>query len=282
MTIEQLQDLLAQYHLRPDKKFGQNFLMDEDVLEAMVAVADIGPHDAIIEIGPGIGNLTKYLAAKAGVVLAVEKDMRFRELLDDLARRYKNFHIAFADILEFDFLEAFGEILVKFSAYKIVANIPYYVTGKLIQLFLRAKVRPSSITVLVQREVAMNMVALPGAMNLLALSVQLVGIPKIVTHVPAQSFYPAPKVDSAIVHIDIPSRSPYSDFDEKLLFRVAKACFAGKRKQIHNTLVANLRLTAGEVAEVLAQIGIPKTARPQELTVENFIALSKILDKKCK
>lgn len=280
MTIESLQNLLGQYKLRPDKKFGQNFLLDDEVLDAMVEVAQIGLQDTVIEVGPGIGNLTSKLAVRAGTVLAIEKDERLQPLLKDLSLRYKNVDVRFSDVLHFDFLDAMsrsGGGLVEPPVYKVVANIPYYVTGKIVQVFLRSPVRPRSITVLVQKEVAENMVAEPGSMNLLALSVQLIGTPSLVRKVPANSFFPAPKVDSAVVHIDIPLIPLYGDVDEKAFFRVARACFAGKRKQIHNTLVSNLGLAPEIVDVVLNSVGIDRTTRPQELSVATFLSLANML-----
>ncbi len=281
MTIESLQNLLGKYKLRPDKKFGQNFLLDDAVLEAMLEAAHIGPNDVVLEVGPGIGNLTSKLVERAGSVLAIEKDDRLKPLLEDLLLRHKNLHVEFSDVLHFDFLQALSISSTDSSqppVYKVVANIPYYVTGKIVQIFLRAPARPKSITVLVQKEVAENMVAQPGRMNLLALSVQLIGTPTLVQKVPASSFYPAPKVDSAVVHIDIPSAPLYEEVDEKVFFRVARSCFAGKRKQIHNTLVGNLGLAPKTVDAVLEAAHIVRTTRPQELSVATFISLVDIIN----
>lgn len=283
MTVEELQKLLNKYNLRPDKKFGQNFLLDESVLDSMVEAANITSDDTVLEVGPGIGNLTKKLALSAGTVLAVEKDTRLQALLADVQAAHTNAHVEYSDILHFDFAAELTALSSpakgKKLRYKVVANIPYYVTGKIVQVFLRAALKPTSITVLVQKEVAENIVAKPGAMNLLALSVQLIGTPTLVCKVPARSFYPAPKVDSAVVHISIPTESRYGVVDEKAFFRVARACFAGKRKQIHNTLVSNLALPADVVDSVLKDLGVDRTTRPQELSVERFLALTDAIKK---
>ncbi len=281
MTIEQLQTLLHTYHLRPDKKFGQNFLLDDSVLDKMVDAAQVGAQDLVLEIGPGIGNLTQKLSEKAGAVLAVEKDLRLQELLGDLGKKHANMHVAFSDVLHYDFAAALQKLAGDAGpvpvSYKVVANIPYYVTGKIVQIFLRAPSKPLSITVLVQKEVAESIVAKPGNNNLLALSVQLIGSPRIVCMVPATSFHPAPKVQSAVVHIDIPTTAPYGEVDEKAFFRVARSCFAGKRKQIHNTLSNNLRLAPDVVVAVLKTVAIAPAARPQDLSVEQFIELSRAI-----
>lgn len=281
MTIEQLQTLLKKYKLRPDKKFGQNFLLDDEVLDQMVTAAEVDKNDIVLEIGPGIGNLTKRLAVKAGKVLAIEKDIRLQGLLADITKQNKNVEVAFSDVLHYDFTSALqvlaGHASGTLVPYKVVANIPYYVTGKIVQIFLRVANKPTSITVLVQKEVAESIVAEPGQSNLLALSVRLIGAPHIVCPVPAESFYPAPKVRSAVVHIDIPRVLPHGEVDEKSFFRVAKACFAGKRKQIHNTLANNLRLSPEVVDKVLTEVGILPSARPQDLSVEQFILLSRAI-----
>lgn len=270
MTVEQLKALLRQYNLRPNKTLGQNFLLDDFVLQDIVDAAQIKPGEAVLEIGPGVATLTQRLVEKAEFVLAIEKDSKFYPLLHRLKKQYKNFDFHIADILAFDFQKT----LADYKHYRVVANIPYYITGKIIQIFLQAKHRPQSITLLVQKEVARNIVAKPGQLNLLAISVQLYGEPQLVQQVPARAFYPAPKVDSAVVHIDLSQESKYKITDEKKLFRVLRACFAGKRKQIHNTLVNNLRLEKNAVAALLKKLHIDPQARPQQLTIEQWLELA--------
>lgn len=276
MTPEAITSLLVRYGLRPDKKFGQNFLMDESVLDDMIAAAGVSAADTVLEVGPGIGNLTGRLLAAGARVLAVEKDERFRPLLAAVKKQYKQFEAVFADVMRFDFVsELQKEAKSDNFSYKVVANIPYYVTGKLLQLVLQARVKPRSVTVLVQKEVAENMAAEPGHMNLLGLSVQLAGRARLVRLVPAHSFYPPPKVQSAVVHVDIYAQSPFARYDERVLFRVARACFSGKRKQIHNSLAAGLRLSPEQALQMLKNVDVAPSARPQDLSVEQFIALSK-------
>ncbi len=282
MTVSELKNLLNRYKLKPNKTFGQHFLLDDSVLDSMVEAADVKSTDIVLEVGPGIGNLTSKLVAVAGNVLAVEKDTSLEFLLSDITNKHKNLSVEYADIMRFNFTQALKTLKVAHKLkpgrlrYKVVANIPYYVTGKLLQLFLRAQEKPESITVLVQAEVAKNMVAEHGSMNLLGLSVQLIGKPKFVLPVPASSFYPAPKVDSAIVHINIPEKPLFANVDEGFLFRVAKACFSGKRKQIHNSLASGFRLSKLETDKILEQAHIAPSIRPQELSVEDFVRLAKI------
>jgi 16S rRNA (adenine1518-N6/adenine1519-N6)-dimethyltransferase len=273
MTIEQLKSLLRHHKLSPNKTLGQNFLLDDFVLQDIVDAAGIKPGEAVLEIGPGIATLTKRLLDKADFVLAVEKDPKFLPLLRAVKKEHKNLRYEISDILSFDFQTE----LADFKKYRVVANIPYYITGKIIQLFLKAIHKPQSITLLVQKEVAHNISAQPGQLNLLAISVQLYGEPKLIQTVPARAFYPAPKVDSAVVHIDL-SRGPrYQVADEQKLFRILRATFTGKRKQLHNTLTNNLHLPKQQVEQVLKQLKIEPQMRPQQLTIEQWLKLADAL-----
>lgn len=307
---EAVKNLLRKYNLSPNFTYGQNFLTDETVLEEMVEVAGVSKQDTVLEIGPGIGNLTRLLCEKAGFVFSVEKDPKFFPILKSIKKEYiENFWFEIADILEFDFGEALKDRGInaaadinsdpqlyqrtksanesdsrsfadsnkirKFgSGYKVVANIPYYITGKILQLFLTAKNKPESITVLIQKEVAKNATAGVGDLNILGISVQMYGEPKLVRVVPAESFYPAPKVDSAILHVDLLKKSKLKISDEKNFFKVVKACFVGKRKQIHNTLTNNLHLEKEAVLKMLQELKISPSARPQEISVEKWVELA--------
>ncbi len=275
MTVEQLQEFLKQYKLTPSKMLGQNFLLDDFVLQDTVDAADIKPGQAILEIGPGIGNLTKYLLEKADHVFSVEKDPRMLPILTELKAKHSNFNFVIDDILQFNFLAE----LEKYESYSVVANIPYYITGKIIRMLVEAKRKPSSLTLLVQKEVGRNLTAGVGDLNLLALSVQLEADAKFMFVVPARKFYPAPKVDSAVVRIEFLEQARYPDMDRKKLFRVMKSCFAGKRKQIHNTLTNNLKLPAPQVKQILAECNIDQTARPQQLSLEDWVNLVTAIDK---
>jgi 16S rRNA (adenine1518-N6/adenine1519-N6)-dimethyltransferase len=274
MDKEQLKILLKHYGLKPNFTYGQNFLIDDIVLQDIVDVAEVSKDDAILEIGPGIGNLTEKLCERAGFVLSIEKDPKFFPILHSIKKQHRdNFRFEVADALEYNFQDFFKE--QGYKSYKVVANIPYYITGKILQMLLTAKFKPSSITVLTQKEVARNLEAQAGDLGILAISVQLFGQPKLIQTVRAASFFPAPKVDSAIVKIDLYPKAKYKLEDEKKFFKIIKACFAGKRKQIHNTLVNNLHLEKSEALEILSKLKIPATARPQELTIENWIGLTK-------
>lgn len=283
MTLEELQLLLKKYNLKANHTLGQHFLLDDTVLDQMIEAAGIVPADTVLEVGPGIGNLTARLAQTGARVVAVEKDRAFQPLLTAVVRQYPKVELHFADVLRLnleEILNVSGQGRHGLPPYKVVANLPYYLTGVFMQRVLRLPPRPSNVTVLIQREVAENMVAKPGKMNLLALSVQLIGVPRIVASVPARSFSPAPKVESAVIAVDIPSESLYPDVDERQIFRVAKACFSGKRKQIHNTLVHNLDLDKHKVEAILARVGLPESIRPQHLSVSQFVKLTQAVVEK--
>jgi 16S rRNA (adenine1518-N6/adenine1519-N6)-dimethyltransferase len=284
MDIDQLKNLLRRYGLKPNFTYGQNFLVDDLVLQDIVDAAEVTSEDNILEIGPGIGNLTRLLCERAGFVLSVEKDPKFLPVLKAIKKEYKNFWYEIADALEFDFQRGFreqGRGVIEQNEpppltphpYKVVANIPYFITGKILKMLMTAKHKPTSITILTQKEVARNIIAKAGELSVLAISVQLYGEPKIIQIVQAKSFYPAPKVDSAVLQIKIFDKPKYEVADEKKFFKILKACFTGKRKQIHNTLKNNLMLSKEDVDRILSDTKINPAARPQELSIEDWIKL---------
>jgi 16S rRNA (adenine1518-N6/adenine1519-N6)-dimethyltransferase len=271
MNSDQLKALLQKYNLKPNFTYGQNFLVDEIVLEDIVDAAEVSAEDCVLEIGPGIGNLTRRLCERAKLVLSVEKDPKFQPILKSIKKDHKNFRWEIADALEYDFQKFFAD--EGCEKFKVVANIPYYITGKILQMFMTAQFKPSSITVLTQKEVARNVTAGVGGLSMLAISVQLYGEPSLVKIVPAKSFYPAPKVDSAVLQIKLFDKPKYDIGDEKKFFGVLRACFSGKRKQIHNTLKNNLKLSKEQVDAALSSAKINPAARPQELSIEQWISL---------
>lgn len=274
---EDIKKFLKHYNFRPNDLLGQNFLIDEITLKKIVSAAELSVGDEVLEIGSGIGNLTEQLAAGAGFVLAIEKDERYFPILKERLGGHLQSHtktpsskanvqLVFADALRFNFQE-----ILK-PGYKVVANIPYYITGKLIEMLVTAKNRPSKIILLLQKEVAQRIVAPKGELSILALSVQLYAKSKIIAEVPKESFYPQPKVDSAIIVLDI-LPEPHLKVEEKEFFRIIKACFAGKRKQIHNTLKNNLKIPADKLEKILADSGIDPISRPQQLSLEDWYSL---------
>ncbi len=271
MTPEYLKQFLSNHQIKPNKVFGQNFLMNDVVLQDIVDSVPLSKGDAILEIGPGIGNLTERLIKTGHYVLSVDKDKNFVPILRGLSKQYKNFRFEIEDILHFNFSDALSE----YGQYHVVANIPYYITGKIIQMLVRAPKLPTTMTLLVQKEVAQNISAKPGSLNLLAISVQLHADVKILETVKARDFYPAPKVDSCVIQIAFRKKPKYIIEDEKRFFAILRACFIGKRKQIHNTLMNNLQLEKDTVSQLLEDVGIDPKARPQEVTIEQWIELYK-------
>jgi 16S rRNA (adenine1518-N6/adenine1519-N6)-dimethyltransferase len=277
MNLESLKKLLRNNNLKPNFTYGQNFLLDEIVLQDMVDASEVKRGVNVLEIGPGIGNLTRKLLETGANVLSVEKDPNFFSILKSIKKDFKNnFWFEIADVLECDYEKCFADHLALSTkhSYSVVANIPYFITGKILRMLFFKKHKPQSITILTQKEVAQNIIAGPGKLSLLAISVQIFGKPEIIAQVPARSFYPVPKVDSAVLQIEV-FKKPKIDFEkEKQFFGILRACFAGKRKQLHNTLKNNLQLKKEDIEKFLGEAGVSSTARPQELTIEQWIKLS--------
>ena len=219
--------ILKRHGLRPDKSLGQNFLQDIQALEQIVMAAEIKPSDSVLEIGPGSGSLTRYLALSASKVVAVELDPRLLPPLATVLAPYSNVRIIQGDILKFSPNEVIAE-----RDYVVIANIPYYITSAVIRKLLDSQNKPRRIVLTIQKEVAERICAEPGDLSLLALSVQIHGKPQITAHIPAQAFFPAPKVDSAVLRVDI---FPAPRIDPKHMdnfFKLLKAGFGQKRKTL--------------------------------------------------
>lgn len=261
--------LLREYNISPKKSLGQNFLVDESAALRIVAAAELGPDDVVLEIGPGLGALTCHLAADARRVIAVELDQRLIPVLHHNLDDRENVQIIHGDILHLDPAKVLP------TGYKAVANIPYYITSALLRHLLEADVCPSLMVLTVQEEVARRIVAGPGDMSLLAVSVQFYGRPRIVARLKAGAFYPKPKVDSAVVQIDMRAgaRSAQDVRDVELFFRLARAGFGQRRKQLRNALASGLALPHKEVETALAAAGIDPRRRAETLSVDEWAAL---------
>jgi 16S rRNA (adenine1518-N6/adenine1519-N6)-dimethyltransferase len=276
--------LLRKYGLRPSKGLGQNFLVDENALRKIVTAAEITSDDFVLEVGPGLGSLTRYLAATAQTVVAVELDDRMLPTLHETLAPFENVQIVLGDILEQDptkLLELEPKTRDGQSSsvsdprsYKVVANIPYYITSALIRHLLEAKDQPQSMILTVQQEVARRICEQPPNMSLLTLSVQVYGEPKIAVKIPAGAFYPPPKVDSAVVKIDLYSEPQIPAQLLPLFFRLAKAGFAQKRKTLNNTLSAGLQLPKDQTRELLNQAEIDPQRRAQTLSLAEWRKLT--------
>jgi 16S rRNA (adenine1518-N6/adenine1519-N6)-dimethyltransferase len=262
-------DLLKQYGLRADKRLGQNFLQDPYALEKIVHAAEIHPTDTVLEIGPGLGSLTRYLAAAAQKVVAVELDDRLFPPLETNIAPYRNVNLVHGDVLEIELNE-----IIEQQDYLVVANIPYYITSALIRHLLESNLKPRRIVLTIQKEVAERICARPGDLSMLALSVQVYGQPHIATHIPAGAFFPAPKVDSSVLVVDI---YPSPRVDEKSLdifFQLIKAGFGQKRKKLRNSISAGMRQTPTETEKLLRAADIDPQRRAETLSLEEWEKLS--------
>ncbi len=265
---QEIRQTLRDHGLRARKGFGQNFIRDDRYLERVVRAADLHPDDLVIEVGPGLGALTIELATRVREVIAVEKDSGVINALGEAVGTLPNVRLVNADILECDPAQ-----LAAGRPYKLVANLPYYITSSVIRLFLEiSSRRPTLCVVMVQREVAERMIAPPGDMSLLAVGVQLYGKPRIVAMVPAQAFYPTPKVDSAILRIDVYDK-PALEVEPARFFRMVQAGFSQPRKQIHNALAQRIWLPPGRAPELLQAAGIDPMRRAQTLSMPEWGAL---------
>lgn len=272
--------ILQKYEFHFQKKYGQNFLIDTSVLERIIKAAQIGPEDCVLEIGPGIGTMTQYLAENAGKVIAVEIDKALIPILEETLAPYDNITVLQGDILKVDI----RELAEKYNAgrpMKVVANLPYYITTPIIMGLLEKNMPVKSITVMVQKEVAERMQAKPGTKDYgaLSLAVQYYAIPEIVANVPPNCFMPRPAVGSAVVKLECFEKPPVEVQDEKFMFLLIRAAFNQRRKMLVNALsgVQEPVLSKEKVAETLKKISISETIRGERLSLSEFAKLADIL-----
>lgn len=253
----------------PKKSLGQHWLHDREVLADIADLAEITPEDTVLEIGPGLGTLTSELLRRANKVVAVEFD-------PDLARKLpgqfpgKNLEVVQSDILSFDL----SQLPV---GYKVVANVPYYITSKIVQLLMTAQNKPSTVVLLVQKEVAQRLAAKPGDMSILAISAQVYAEVTLGSLVPAELFTPPPKVDSQVVILKTRPRSLLGEVDEKEFFRVVKAGFSAKRKKLRSSLAAGLAISKQDAEGLLEGANISADARAEMLALEDWMALTRVV-----
>lgn len=272
--------VLQKYNFTFQKKYGQNFLIDSHVLEKIMDTAEIGKDDCVVEIGPGIGTMTQYLAERAGEVVAVEIDKNLIPILTETLADYKNVSIINEDILKVD-LNRIVEEKNGGRPVKIVANLPYYITTPIIMGLFENHVPVKSITVMVQKEVADRMQVGPGTKDYgaLSLAVQYYAKPEIVAIVPPNCFIPRPNVASAVIRLTCHEKKPVEVKDEKGMFALIRASFNQRRKTLANSLsnAQNLSLTREQVTEALESMQLSPTIRGEALTLEQFAALADIL-----
>ncbi|MEI6650617.1 MAG: 16S rRNA (adenine(1518)-N(6)/adenine(1519)-N(6))-dimethyltransferase RsmA [Candidatus Moraniibacteriota bacterium] len=258
--------------VKAKKSLGQNFLHDESVIEGILAIAEIGSEDRVLEIGPGTGALTAHLLRCAGSVVAIELDHDLVLRLDDRFAGADNLTLLEGSILKLDLGATLYKAGFADSAYKVVANIPYYITAPIIRLLLSLPIRPERIVLMVQDEVADRLAARPGDMSLLSLMAQHTATVTKELVVSRTAFDPEPKVDSAVIRL-VPKTERSMD-DDKELFRVARAGFAARRKTLANNLSSSFRIPRSEVEKMLADLGLESRIRAQELSVEEWKSLS--------
>ena len=269
--------ILQKYRFHFQKKYGQNFLIDTSVLERIIKAAQIGKEDCVLEIGPGIGTMTQYLAESAGKVIAVEIDKALIPILGETLAPYGNVTVIQGDILKVDI----GELAEKYNGgkpLKVTANLPYYITTPIIMGLFERKVPVSGITVMVQKEVAERMQAKPGTKDYgaLSLAVQYYARPQVVANVPPNCFMPRPTVGSAVIHLERHEEPPVSVQDEKFLFDIIRAAFNQRRKMMTNALAGagDLHLSKEQIVGALRELEIPETIRGEKLSLSQFAMLS--------
>lgn len=275
--------VLQKYKFNFQKKFGQNFLIDTHVLDKIIASAEVGEEDCVLEIGPGIGTMTQYLAEHARKVIAVEIDKALIPILKDTLQAYDNVTVINEDILKVD-IQALVEKENQGRPIKVVANLPYYITTPIIMGLFESHVPIHSITVMVQKEVADRMQVGPGTKEYgaLSLAVQYYAKPEIVANVPPNCFMPRPNVGSAVIRLTRHEIPPVTVKDEKLLFRLIRASFNQRRKTLVNGLnnAPELSFNKEQIAQALEEMGLPATIRGEALTLQQFGILSDILSDK--
>jgi len=260
-----IKNLLKKYQLRPLKHFGQNFLIDQGALRKIIAAADLKAQDIVLEIGPGIGTLTQELAERAKKVMAVEKDWRLIDILKETLKGFQNIEIIQGNILKVK--------LPTLKNYKVVGNLPFYLTAPVIRQFLESnEAKPRSMVLVVQKEVGQRICAKPPHMNLLAVSVQFYAEPKIIYYISKKSFWPQPEVDAAIIKI-----TPYQNMvgEKELFFKIAKAGFSQPRKQLINNLSKGLKMNREEVNVWLPKNRIQPFQRAETLSIDDWLNLTK-------
>jgi 16S rRNA (adenine1518-N6/adenine1519-N6)-dimethyltransferase len=264
--------LLAIYNLEPKKSLGQNFIFDKNMLAQIVGWASLTTEDQVLEIGPGLGSLTRQLAERAGRVVAVELDNRFLPILKRELADFDNVEILHGDILKQDPAALFQ------GSYKVVANVPYYITGAILRHLLGSSRKPSLLLLTVQKEVAERITAVPPNMSLLAVSVQYYGQTQVLRTIKAGAFWPRPTVDSSVVRIDISTeQSELIDLKtEQKFFRIVRVGFSQKRKQLQNNL-RQLELSRTDVSDLLARAGIDGRRRAETLDLNEWRAIAQAL-----
>lgn len=280
---EETKFLMNKYNIRANKNLGQNFLIDENVINTSIEKSNINEEDLVIEIGPGLGTLTEFLLEKAGRVICVELDKRMINILEERFFLYKNFEVINNDILKVDLNKIIDENKQKYNLKnaKIVANLPYYITTPIIMKLLENKINIESITVMIQKEVAERLSEIPGGKNTGAITytVYYYGETEKLLEVPKTAFIPEPSVTSEVIKINIRKEPPVKVEDEKSFFNLIKIAFLQRRKTLLNSLTNNGISNKEELTSILKSLDIDERIRSEKLTIEDFANISNLLNK---
>lgn len=268
---EETEFILKKYGLRANKKLGQNFLINEEIINQIIEKADVNKNDTIIEIGPGLGSLTAKLLENANKVIAIELDSNMSNILKERFCLYDNFELIEKDVLKVDL----NEIVEKYDSVKVVANLPYYITTPIIMKLLEERLKLKSITVMVQKEVGERFCAVPNSKEYgaITISINYYTKPEIIIDVPKENFEPMPEVDSCVIKLDVRNVPPVDLKNEKDFFNLIKAGFSQRRKTINNSL-ASMGISKEKIKSVLEKLGIDSKLRAENLTMEQFADIS--------
>ena len=277
-VLKETEFILKKYHIRADKSLGQNFLIDDDAVNGIVEAAHVSKEDLIIEIGPGLGTLTKELLEKAGKVICIELDKRMIEILQDRFSLYNNFKVINDDVLKVDLITLIEK--ENFKSTKIVANLPYYITTPIIMKLLEDRLNVETITVMIQKEVADRLVTNPGTGDTGAITyaIHYYTKPSRVLEVQNTSFIPAPKVNSSVIQLKVLQEPSVKVEDEEKLFELIKYAFMQKRKTLLNSLTNSGKFGSKEqIEKVIIKLNLDVKIRPEKITLEQYVELLKNL-----
>lgn len=273
--LEETKFIMKKYHMKANKSLGQNFLIREEVVEKIVESSDIKKEDLVIEIGPGLGTLTKYLLEKAGKVICIELDSKMVQILNDRFQLYENFQVLNQDILKVDLKTLIQKEKAEngYQKVKVVANLPYYITTPIIMKLLEEELDLESIIVMIQKEVADRLIAIPGKKETGAItySVYYYSVPEGILEVPNDSFIPAPEVTSKVIKLTIRKEPPIKVKNKEVMFRMIKSAFMQRRKTLLNALTnTKVFLNKEEGIEILRKLNLSENIRAEKLTLQNF------------
>ena len=279
-SLEDTKFILKKYNISANKKLGQNFLIDDDIIQNIIDAAELKETDLVIEIGPGLGTLTSKLLEKAGKVIAIELDEKMLKVLNDRFSLYNNFILINNDVLKVDLNKIIEENLEQLKSVKIVANLPYYITTPIIMKLLESKLKIETITVTVQKEVADRITATPGdkLSGAITYSVDYYAKAEEVVFVSKSCFMPSPEVDSAVIKLEIRKEPKVNVLNEEMFFKVIKASFMQRRKTLINGLMnSGIIKDREKLNAILKEANIDSNIRGEKLTIEQFANLSNLI-----